>query len=340
MCFHARLAAQMRLERYAKSDRSVDPFAVCRNLWTQVDTDEDVQLPCASEMTSLVGGTGKLSALAAMPAACILVARDRAGARLWIGGTPWRVSITGPGRALITIIDHHDGTHSVVYTCATSGTYRLVVRIGQRKVYDGRVFVFDAHGAPTIAVVRHTYGIGESGKHSEHSLFARWVVWSSLRALQLTIGMELRAKALGFHQHWRARDVLVEMGRYCMLRKLSKATRVHQMRQVRRSKVIAGGATLPSELRVGPEPSVRWWRVRCETCSIPPASTAHGHGVASGPTSRRNPTMEQSLQSVRRWPPSLFVAQVRDRYETASAARGLRGRDSSRRRAPHDLRAA
>ena len=105
------------------------------DLWRRTDhligEGGDATPVTASAFTSLIGGRGLERAVAGFAAHFTLVSRSSIGRPVRVGGAPWCASICGPGRAEVAIVDHHDGSYTVRYMAATSGKYRLSIRLHQ-----------------------------------------------------------------------------------------------------------------------------------------------------------------------------------------------------------------
>ena len=107
-----------------------------------------------------------------------------------MGGTPWVLTITGPGRAEASIADHDDGAYTIRYICSTSGRYRLAVRLGEQHL-TGSPFEIVVKGLPTssalgFAVVEASLGVAASARHSVRGLWNRWRAYMPLATLWAT----------------------------------------------------------------------------------------------------------------------------------------------------------
>ena len=190
-----------------------------RNLWRLIEDDvaEFTSNRCVSPVSpalSRVGGPGKRCAIACTKAHLTLVAVDAAGDMLPAGGSPWSVSLKGAGRTCVDLTDNQDGTHEATYTCSTSGAYKLQVRLGPQLVHDGHVLVSNARSAPRAANVRSLIraSAGEE-RHTQHGLFARWVVATSLSALKRGLYARHAVLAHSCYRQRRTREVFAELRR-------------------------------------------------------------------------------------------------------------------------------
>ncbi|KAL3928341.1 MAG: hypothetical protein SGPRY_002424 [Prymnesium sp.] len=208
---------------------TLDAHAAYRNIWANLD---DLPSPKqASPLFSFVAGPCKFSTLAATPARLLLVACGESGKMLSIGGVPWCVSLIGPGSARVGLTDLEDGTTCMEFTCSTSGTYRLHVRLGQATVYSGRLLVFDSHAAPHLALARHVFMKEGGRRHTTRSLFRRWGVWLAWSSLSQAVRGELMEAAHRFCRRWSAREAIGEMARHGWLRKVVRCAKTSECEQ-------------------------------------------------------------------------------------------------------------
>ena len=86
--------------------------------------------------------------------------------------TPWEVRVSGPGRVLVGLVDHQDGTATVRYTCDCSGRHRIAVRLGKEHLA-GSPFEVDV-GVPMHAnsLLRRITAM----TCTLRGLFTRWVM--------------------------------------------------------------------------------------------------------------------------------------------------------------------
>ena len=109
--------------------------------------------PRASPLASFAVGGGISEASVGRSALFVLLSNDASGRALHLGGAPWSVHVTGPGKVLTSVVDHDDGTVTVRYTTWCSGLHRVYVRLDDAHIAGSP---FDVHvnvGAPAPSVI-------------------------------------------------------------------------------------------------------------------------------------------------------------------------------------------
>ena len=168
--------------------------AQAADLWRRTDhlvgEGGEAMWRITSALTSLVGGTGLQHAFATYPAQFTLLSRSAVGEPLILGGTPWVLTMTGPGRSEAQISDHGDGAYTIRYVCSNSGRYRLSVRLGEQHL-TGSPFEISVRPMPTssalgFAVIEASLGVAASARHNVRGLWHRWIAYLPLAQLVST----------------------------------------------------------------------------------------------------------------------------------------------------------
>ena len=157
---------------YASSTKEHD-LKLMLDLWTTV-RDEG---PPASPLTTLAGGTGLRQASVGRSALFVLMNNDPNGRALHVGGAPWSVHVTGPGKVVTSIVDHDDGTVTVRYTCSCSGLHRVYVRLHDDHLAGSPFDVQVAVGLPAPCVVK----LAAASARTLRGLMTRWAALSRVR---------------------------------------------------------------------------------------------------------------------------------------------------------------
>ena len=157
---------------YASSTKEHD-LKLMLDLWTTV-RDEG---PPASPLTTLAVGTGLRQASVGRSALFVLMNNDPNGRALHVGGAPWSVHVTGPGKVVTSIVDHDDGTVTVRYTCSCSGLHRVYVRLHDDHLAGSPFDVQVAVGLPAPCVVKRA----AASARTLRGLMTRWAALSRVR---------------------------------------------------------------------------------------------------------------------------------------------------------------
>jgi hypothetical protein len=168
----ATYASLQQKATYASSSKEHD-LKLLLDLWTTV-RDEG---PPASPLTTLAVGTGLRQASVGRSALFVLMNNDPNGRALHVGGAPWSVHVTGPGKVVTSIVDHDDGTVTVRYTCSCSGLHRVYVRLHDDHLAGSPFDVQVAVGIPAPCVVKRA----AASARTLRGLMTRWAALSRVR---------------------------------------------------------------------------------------------------------------------------------------------------------------
>ena len=183
------------------------------DLWRRTDhivgEGGDAAPVTASPFSSLVGGVGLTRAVAGFPARLTLVARSHLGQPVRTGDAPWVVSISGPGRAEVAITDHQDGSYTIRYLTASSGRYKLAIRLGEHHL-SGSPFEVGVRPAPSslslsLASADRALSLAAQSRHTVRGLFARWRAYVPLERFG---GSRLRGLFIAAIEHEQTRSLM------------------------------------------------------------------------------------------------------------------------------------
>ena len=181
---------QQKLET-AQNSRLSTPLLAAQDLWRATDHlvgEGGVPLyrfEHASPYMSLVGGRGLSFAYAGQTTSFTLVSRNHVGQPLDHGGSAWNATISGPGRADCSLIDHGDGVYTISYVGSTSGRYRLSVRLGEQHL-SGSPFGILVRTVPPWMLAAEENAAAHPLSiyvHTLRGLFHRWLAYLPLHQL-------------------------------------------------------------------------------------------------------------------------------------------------------------
>jgi hypothetical protein len=113
---------------------------------------------CAAQSSAV--GVGLWHARTGTTAMFVVFAKDARARRLERGGDDLCVSVSGPSRPEVMVLDCGDGSYSVAYTCTAIGRYRIAVRLGDAHIL-GSPFDAWAHDGAEMALAGP--GLGHVG---------------------------------------------------------------------------------------------------------------------------------------------------------------------------------
>ena len=160
----------------------------------------DAEMVEVSPLLSKVSGLGLQRGVAGRTTPLTLVTYSTVGLPVRCGGSPWVATITGPGHAEAACVDHDDGRHTIWYTAATSGRYRLSIRLGagNHMHLRGSPFMVEIQPASTPPRPLQTTRallINASARHTVRGLLNRWRAYLPLRTAQAARRKDLMAVA-------------------------------------------------------------------------------------------------------------------------------------------------